>query len=269
MEKSTETPNCENRARIKTRIDYAMTKELLSIKVLGEISFFLGERRLTLESADLRAALVYLALEPLPISYHELARFVGAKETTEFYQDLQTFAASTSSLEFLAQDCLRLHAIVDVLLFEYALQDGYFAEALTIYQGETDKTLFGRLKPKTVRFQEWCLIEQARLRLSLQEALRGRYETLALADDIDGAIRIAKQLLSLDPLDEYTHQRIMQLELFRGNFSAALEQFQTCKGVLAQLLGVEPLTETTELADIIDALSYDQSFSEGLKSSES
>ena len=114
------------------------------------------------------------------------------------------------------------------------------------------------LEPVTSELQEWYCIEQAKVQLLYQDALRGHYQVLAMADDIQGAIRVARVLLELDPLDEYTHQRIMQLELFRGNLKGAMQQFETCCQKLSSLLGVEPLAETRELADIIDALLFDQ-----------
>lgn len=262
MDKFTSKPDKASLSQSRIRLNFDVVNGHLSLTLLGEPAVFLHETPLSFSSPDLLPALSYLALQTVPIRLKDLTTLMGVERREEFRESLLAFASATNALEILDNNGLRLHAVVDVLLFEYAVQDGYFEEALSIYQALPEQSFLKNLQPKTQAFQEWCLIEEARLKLLYQDALRGRYETLALSDDIKGAIAVAKQLVCHDPLDEYSHQRIMQLELFQGNLSAALAQYEACKFVLAQYLGVEPLQETQELADIIDALSYDPYFSE-------
>jgi len=70
-------------------------------------------------------------------------------------------------------------------------------------------------------------------------------------DFIDEAIAVARELLEIDPVDESTHQRVMQLELHRGNLKGALYQYRFCSFALETYLGIEPLDETKALADVV------------------
>ncbi|MCA9835521.1 MAG: bacterial transcriptional activator domain-containing protein [Trueperaceae bacterium] len=242
----------------RVRLEFGTEVSNLRINLLGTPTVYLGEKPVHLTSDDLLKALSYLALQALPVSQERLVRLIQPQNPEEFLKNLRDFARTSGALEFFAGETLRLHAVVDVLLLEYAVQDGYFSDALALYHHRTDQTFMEGLEPGTSELQEWYCIEQAKVQLLYQDALRGHYQVLAMADDIQGAIRVAKVLLELDPLDEYTHQRIMQLELFRGNLKGAMQQFETCCQKLSSLLGVEPLAETRELADIIDALLFDQ-----------
>ena len=62
-----------------------------------------------------------------------------------------------------------------------------------------------------------------------------------------------RRLLALDPWRETAHQYQMLLLAYSGQRSAALIQYDTCRTVLADELGVEPMDETTALYDQIKA----------------
>ena len=80
----------------------------------------------------------------------------------------------------------------------------------------------------------------------------------AIASALDGktlpsvtAIQRARDLLSLDPLDEAAHRRLMRLYADNGDRSRALAQFQSCRQILRTELDIEPSAETRHLADQI------------------
>jgi DNA-binding SARP family transcriptional activator len=67
----------------------------------------------------------------------------------------------------------------------------------------------------------------------------------ANAGDLAGAADAAVRRLALDPLDERTHVRLMDLYLSMGDRAAALRQYRVCVAVLERELGVVPLEATT------------------------
>ena len=65
------------------------------------------------------------------------------------------------------------------------------------------------------------------------------------------ALRHAWRQLALDPWREESHQQVMRLLARCGRRSEALAQYEACRRVLAQELGVEPGAETTRLYEQI------------------
>jgi len=65
------------------------------------------------------------------------------------------------------------------------------------------------------------------------------------------AILRARELLSLDPLSENSHRRLMLLYNSCGERSKAIAQFNSCRELLRHELGVEPSDETQQVADHI------------------
>ncbi|MCB9433928.1 MAG: hypothetical protein H6668_18315 [Ardenticatenaceae bacterium] len=103
------------------------------------------------------------------------------------------------------------------------------------------------------QFEEWQLLEQERLhRLAVTgwEQLTTYYlENQQWA----AGIAAAQQLLRLDPLRERAQRQLMQLLAGDGQRHAALAQFDQCRQLLADELGVEPEAETVALAARIRA----------------
>ncbi len=66
-------------------------------------------------------------------------------------------------------------------------------------------------------------------------------------------IQDARRLLMLDPWLESAHRNLMWMLARTGDRSGALAQYETCRQVLAQELGVEPVRETTALYEQIKA----------------
>jgi DNA-binding SARP family transcriptional activator len=56
-----------------------------------------------------------------------------------------------------------------------------------------------------------------------------------------------RQVLTREPTREETHRGLMRVYAARGSTARALHQYQLCKEVLVEELGVDPSTETTQL----------------------
>ena len=96
-------------------------------------------------------------------------------------------------------------------------------------------------------FEEWALIERERLQRQVFEALEELVIFYLYSRNYKKGVERARRLLELDPLREGTHRRLMLLLARRGQRSAALVQYEACKRILAEDLGVEPARETRDL----------------------
>lgn len=73
-----------------------------------------------------------------------------------------------------------------------------------------------------------------------------RLASVAAAEgDLPAAVGAASRRLDLDPLDEGSHVRLMDLLFAGGDRSAALRQYRACVATLERELGVAPLATTT------------------------
>ena len=123
------------------------------------------------------------------------------------------------------------------------------ARAAELYRGD----LLAGLGTDAPAFEEWLLIERASLRelaLAGMARLAGMQEAAGTGAE---AVRTARRLVSLDPLNEESHRTLMRLLAQRGNQAAALRQFERCRELLAEELGVEPDQETVELFEAIQS----------------
>jgi predicted ATPase len=94
--------------------------------------------------------------------------------------------------------------------------------------------------------REWYAQRQISALVLLAEAHAARAEPLQ-------ALHYARRALELDPWHEPMHRRIMRLLAAQGERNAALAQYERCRRVLADELGVEPEAATRALADQIRA----------------
>lgn len=117
-------------------------------------------------------------------------------------------------------------------------------QAAQLYQGDL---LDGFSLKDALPFEEWLVIQreqQQQLALDLLSKLtNGLTEANALAD----AQAIAAQQLNIAPWRESAHRQLMRLFMQQGQRSKALAQYESCRDLLMQELGVEPSAETDGL----------------------
>jgi predicted ATPase/DNA-binding SARP family transcriptional activator/tetratricopeptide (TPR) repeat protein len=127
-------------------------------------------------------------------------------------------------------------------------------EAVALYQGDF---LNGFGLPDAPLFEEWALAQRARLR----EVALGALQRLVTHFREDGAfetaIAYARQLLNIEPWHEETHRRLMRLLALSGQRSAALAQYEICRQMLADELGVVPAAATVQLYEQIKIEEFD------------
>ncbi len=117
-------------------------------------------------------------------------------------------------------------------------------EAVAQYRGKFLDQFF--LKD-SAEFEEWALVRREFLHRRALEALEHLANYHTHRSEYDRAVRYAQRQLELDPWREEAHRQLMQALAAEGQRSAALAQFETCRRVLAEELGVEPSAETKDL----------------------
>ncbi|MCE7988811.1 MAG: hypothetical protein DYG89_47250 [Caldilinea sp. CFX5] len=100
-------------------------------------------------------------------------------------------------------------------------------------------------------FDDWQAFQTESLRQSLRAALEKIAWAQAATGNAEQAIATARRQLALDPLDENAHRALMQLYAQAGQQSAALHQYEQCRQILADELGIAPAAETTALVERI------------------
>lgn len=124
-------------------------------------------------------------------------------------------------------------------------------EAVSLYRGDFLAGLSPRHAPS---FEEWMLAQRARYRelalWALQRLLDEHLRTRELGQAMDTATR----LLALDPWREEAHRQLMRALAYSGQRTAALAQFERCRRLLRDELGVTPSVETVRLYERIRAL---------------
>jgi DNA-binding SARP family transcriptional activator len=101
--------------------------------------------------------------------------------------------------------------------------------------------------------EDWCMVLRTHLEdlyLALVDKLSVAYERTGR---LDTAMRWAQELLAVEPAHERSHRRLMRLLYLTDDRTRALRQFERCRFVLEQELGVRPSARTLALAAAISA----------------
>ncbi len=137
---------------------------------------------------------------------------------------------------------------VDLLTFEHLTSDGS-PDALTlaveIYGGD----FLDGLDVRDQAFEEWRREETEHLRQLAVKAL----ETVLEGRSGETAIATAQRALDLDPLNEAMHRKLMSLFAGNGDRAMAIRQFEKCRRLLREHLGLELDEATLRLRDEIRA----------------
>jgi DNA-binding SARP family transcriptional activator/predicted hydrocarbon binding protein len=124
------------------------------------------------------------------------------------------------------------------------LQVALLVEATGLYR---DHFMTGFSLKDAPNFNEWAFAESEDLRCELAGALISLSEAYCTLGQPEKAIPHARRLITLDPLNEAAHRRLMEVYLQAGQHSAALKQYQTCEEILRKELNLDPGPETYAL----------------------
>ena len=121
-------------------------------------------------------------------------------------------------------------------------------QAVALYRGNF---MEGFSLGDSTAFDEWTLLTRERLArkaLSALHFLAGMYEKRG---EYENAQSTARRQLELEPWDESAHQLLMRTLTLDGQRGAALAQYENCRTLLAEELGIEPSEETQSLYEQI------------------
>jgi DNA-binding SARP family transcriptional activator/predicted ATPase/Tfp pilus assembly protein PilF len=141
-------------------------------------------------------------------------------------------------------------AWLDIEALEQAARSGADLSAVDLYRGDF---MDGFYVPEAELFEAWLLGERERLRQLALEML-GQLADRALAQgQLATGVEAARRLLNIEPRHEGGHRQLMKLLAANGQWSMALAQYESCRQILAETLGVEPAAETTALNEQLKA----------------
>lgn len=131
-----------------------------------------------------------------------------------------------------------------------AISQADAAELLRIYTGPFLDQLY---LDNCQAFEEWTLIQREWIHQQAMNRFYQLAETALAKGDYDTAYQLAARQISLDRWRETARRQLMHVLVGQKKYSAALAQYQICRAVLADELGVEPARETTDLYRDIQA----------------
>lgn len=241
----------------------------LSLNVLGRLEIIWEQQVVTtLTLRKSQALLVYLAVNQGDHDRSQLAGLLwGELPETNARRNLRHALHTLRSAldpEILNSDRLSaglnpdIPCWVDALAFEEALDQAkdhqraqepeavieHLEAAVERYRGDF---LAGFDVSDCLAFEEWATGRRAHLRVRYLEVLDGLVIHWTRRGDYERALDYARRQLSQEPLSEKAHRQLMTLLSLTGQRSAALAQYETCRRMLADELGLEPLEETTAL----------------------
>lgn len=238
-----------------------MDKVTLHLALLGQPEIRLGGALLS-GGVPLKgmALLAYLALTGQPCSREKLAGLLwgetpDAAARASLRVTMNRLPSTLRPFLTLTHHTISLHpelVSTDVMTLETAVSRPNdpvaWQTAVALYRGDF---LEGFHVPDAPAFDEWALLERERLRLIVIDLLhRLADDALARQATAEGIV-YARRTLALDNWREEAHRLLMQLLALDGQRSNALAQFESCRRLLAENLGVEPTTETVALYEAI------------------
>ncbi len=227
---------------------------LLCIQLLGGFRMAGGDRPVSgVDSVRVQSLVAYLVLHAGdPLSRQHLAALFwpdspdGQARTNLRKLVLELRRALPGVEQYLAIDERMLRwrpdapFTLDVAEFERALAQASslpaFEHAVTLYRGD--------LLPEC--YDDWIIPQRERLRQAYMDALERLVAALETRRDYNGAIRHARRLLDLDPLQEATYRLLMRLHALTGDRTGAVRVYHACASTLQHELDVVPSPETRE-----------------------
>lgn len=120
--------------------------------------------------------------------------------------------------------------------------------ALALYRGSL---LAGFSAGDAAPFEEWLLLRREQIEQQVTWTLASLTAIHEARADYPQAQAWARRHVALEPWNEDAHRALMRGLALDGQRSAALHQFQVCRRILADELGVEPAEETLVLFEAI------------------
>jgi predicted ATPase/DNA-binding SARP family transcriptional activator len=234
----------------------------LHVRVLGRTELAVSGRPLVeLASAKAAALLVYLAVTGTGHSRSALAGLL--------WSDLPEQTARANLRMVLSKLRRVLPDHLEVTRQAVALASGQdvwvdAVEVARVAAGERDggellaavrlcrgEFLEGVEVPGAPLFDEWLVGRRAAVRADMLAVMDRAVQLARDRGDRATGVEVARRMLELEPLQEEAHRALMWFLASGGQRSAALAQYETCRYVLEEELGIEPSAATVALREEI------------------
>lgn len=251
----------------------------LTLSLLGSLHVTLADAPLAgLESDKTRALLAYLAVEsdsphrretligllwadcPEATARHNLrqALFNLRRAIGDPAADPPFLFVTRTEIQFnpagdFSLDVARFNALCSARDEPEADRAGRLEEAVALYRGEFLHDFF---IADSAEFEEWSLVHREALHQRALAALAYLADYNEQRGDYGSARRYLVRQLELDPWREEAHRQLMRVLAGDGQTGAALVQYETCRRVLEDELGIVPSAETRELYEQIRSGSW-------------
>jgi predicted ATPase/DNA-binding SARP family transcriptional activator len=253
----------------------------LSLGVLGSLQVLLDDTPVaTFESDKVRALLVYLAVEadrphrreslvgllwpeyPEKVARHNLRQAlfklrvaIGDHTARPPHLLISRDAIQFNRASDFALDLAQFNTIFHTCeedrsrgIEDRSIHVARLEEMVKLYRGEFLQHFF---LEDSAEFEDWALVQRESLRPRVLDACSYLATYYELHGDFQAARRHAARQLELDSWREEAHCQMMRALALDGQRGAALAQYETCRRVLAEELGIEPSAHTRELYEQI------------------
>jgi adenylate cyclase len=240
-----------------SRIDSASGPGI-EVRLLGSPAVVTAGESRTLPSRKATALLAYLAMRPdEPISRDHLAGLLWGESSNEQARANLRQALTQLRRAFRGSGLDPVKTPSDKVMLS---SEGLSIDVHRLTRGDSildrddqhcDKEFLEGFSVTEPEFEQWLIVQREGLRSRARQlheaAADNAFQDRRMGEAIDH-LTIA---LSLDPLHEHLHRRLMTLFAAQGRADAAMGQFERCRSVLRQELGIEPDSETTALYEKI------------------
>ena len=233
---------------------------MLELNFLGVPEVILDGRVITFTRRGSVALLAYLALskrsharEALATllagdSFEEQARKYLSNVLVDLRQQLGDYIVATrQSVCFDRSRPCRLDVVDFQAGAAASLKSGSLGDleaAINLYR---DEFLAGLALSGPSDFESWQLAQREELRGQYMELLRCQVDAGMRCGAWNTGIQAARRILGQEPWLEETHRQLIIMLAHAGQRQAAIAQYQACRHVLREELGVDPAPETVAL----------------------
>jgi DNA-binding SARP family transcriptional activator/tetratricopeptide (TPR) repeat protein len=239
----------------------------VSIRLLGPVEILVEGHPLAVDTRKAVALLAYLAVTAQPASRERLAALLWPESSDPDSRSAlrRTLSVLRSALgpARLTIDRQRVELVdsgvaIDLRAFRERVQEarrhghppdqacapcvGVLEQAQLLDRGEF---MAGFSLRDSEAWDDWHRGEAEAVARERSAALERLTRGLAAAGRWDGAVRVARRWLEVDPLHEPAHRLLIEAHGRAGEPAAAIGQYRACSRILAAELGVRPLPETT------------------------
>ena len=123
-------------------------------------------------------------------------------------------------------------------------------EVAALYQGEL---LAGFQVRNAPTYEDWVLNQREILHGLVLRGLSQISDLCIAQGEYERGLAVTRRLLALEPWREQSHRQHLLLLAYTDQRSAAMAQYETCRAILRDEFGVEPMPETTALFEKIRA----------------